>query len=107
MWGGGQRLDVYVRSSFTVVNLPGEDEELKTRHLYSAFSWELTSKAWLVLTTDHAVLPATHTFIHKCNAAFTPQPQRISTFSPVLIVTYLFIVEKTSRSAIQLDTFIT
>ena len=34
-----------------------------------------------MLTSDHTVLPATHTFIHK----FTPQPQSVTALYPVLI----------------------
>ena len=51
-----------------------EQEEVKDRTLivYSAFSSELTSKVLkmarvVVLTRDHTVLPATHTFIHEWN----------------------------------------
>ena len=49
-------------------------KEVKDRTLivYSAFSSELTSKVLkmarvVVLTRDHTVLPATHTFIHEWN----------------------------------------
>jgi len=38
-----------------------------------------------VLTRDHTVLPATHTFIHIRKEAFTSQPQRIAALWPVFI----------------------
>jgi len=42
-----------------------------------------SAQVWQVLTRDHTVLPATHTFIHICGIiypAVTPQPQSITVF---------------------------
>jgi len=40
--------------------------------LFSALSWLISKALWHVLTRDHTVLPATHTFIHNWSEPYLP-----------------------------------
>jgi len=60
--------------------------------LYSAFTESdspQSAQVWHVLTRDHTVLPAIHTFIHKWNEPYLPLlPSHRASFTalwPVLI----------------------
>ena len=52
-----------------MLKFPQQWKKLKTGHLRSAFreNSPLKRSEWHVLTTDHTVLSATHTFIHEWN----------------------------------------